>query len=668
MANNDNDKNHLQQNGSNISSSSQQTSSTYVTWNDKYFNSNVVNKQVDLTNNDENLHAHVATEADLVGNNTNNKTVDIHPSQPSQQTSGNANIPRAVFPKDENRNVVIKRSPMFAIDTNGEGEPATGYRSRNVFNENDRRLTSGYPKSDGSLYFNGNQRVITSGDHDRVGIDTRENKKAKFLVQNTKDHFIRDVPQHLAGETYSSDVSAFVNENGQVINSAGYHVFSGATTNINPDNNEEKAEILKSGTLSKYIEEDCAEKELGSYIKPPLSPIHPFTRMNNKNNRYLAEESLYSAYNRTKLPVADLEWRKGFRHIFITRPECYLMYGANGNGGLCEQALYDEDFQSAFSRVPHLIKLLSPWYVSGSFPKGVTDTNWNFLLCNRVQGLSVAQSVMTYNENVSKSIEGFTIMPAMHVESRQGSTIDLQFSDTRTLDVYELNRLWMLYMYKRKKGIFIPPYNGYQLKNGFIPNISEEGKHLSGIEYTRYHPYDRALEYCASLYDIVTDETGTKILYWCKYYGIYPVSIQPTLSNEKNGPILDASTTVSFKYHYRLENTNKILIEFNHDAGLTDDIGRIKSESITHSMPFLLRNEYDNPVMKKYIGASGMFTGSPYVVMAKSHPDPLDKSNMILVPNLRFMNLIDNQLDGNINLGITNTEIDKATSNIVAYQ
>ena len=71
--------------------------------------------------------------------------------------------------------------------------------------------------------------------------------------------------------------------------------------------------------------------------------------------------------------------------------------------------------------------------------------------------------------------------------------------------------------------------------------------------------------------------------------------------------------------------------------------------------------------MKKYIGAAGMFTGSPYIVMQKFQPDPLE-GQTIRTPNLRFMNITDLNLDGKANLGITNVEIDQDTKNLAAYQ
>ena len=587
-------------------------------------------------------------------------------------------------------------------ETTIDSEPATGYKRENVFNDTSFNNNSihEYPRmntpyqsrpvpGDGGQAIQRANNTITRGGKiisaqqitpkahtlrplDVIPAEGQPLKDADFFVPK-EAHFIRDVSQGLSGENNTT----YVNEN-EAVERRGYinntkdpkqvAVFSGSTTNINPHNDPLTKELSMNGGLSHYLEEKGREKELGSFIRPPVSPIHPFTRLNSKDNPHTADEAILKTYNRTKLPVADIEWRKGFRHIFITRPECYLMYNDGGTMGLCDQAFYDEDFASAVTRMPHIIRLLSPWYVSGSFTDDILDSNWNFLLSNRVQGMSATQMSLSVNESISKSLEGFTVTPAMHLEGRQGSTLDLSFRDTKTLEVFETARLWMLYMYKRKKGIFIPPYNGYQKTNAFMTNIPESGSPLTGVQYTRYHPYDRALEYCASLYDIVTNESGTKILYWCKYYGIYPISVNPNLTNDNNGPITEMTTNITFKYHYKLENTNKVLVEFNHDAGITDDVGSVKVDKITNSLSFLLRDEYDDPVMPKYIGASSMFTGSPYIVMAMSQPDPLNKSTMITVPNLRFVNLKDLDLDGRINLGITHVDIDQPTKNVIGYK
>ena len=92
---------------------------------------------------------------------------------------------------------------------------------------------------------------------------------------------------------------------------------------------------------------------------------------------------------------------------------------------------------------------------------------------------------------------------------------------------------------------------------------------------------------------------------------------------------------------------------------------------VTSSLPFLLRddgtNPNGNPVMPRYIGAAGMFTGAPYVIMVNSRPEPLNKDKIILTPSLRFMNVPKMDIDQRINMGITNTKIDQLTKNVVAY-
>lgn len=636
----------------------------------------------------------------------------------------------------DNQFVAGKTEKLLAPTRVYTGEANTGYATGNMFNRKMDKVGSEYPIADGPRYLKPNERGIgdipysttedpveaqrhailkAAQDHrlgDNRNINTnhllnrdgdgepimgqpltdyqetsRVYHKPEFFVKNRLDHFTRDVPQGIGDKTHEP----FVDEEAQVTH-IGYPndsdtptkigVFSGATTNVNALDKEEAKEILKAGTYGNYIRNNLRNES--STLNPPIGPTYPGSRMNDdKKDEFLSDISLFNAYNRTRLPIADQEWRKGFRYIFFTRPECYLMYRDGGIIDVCDQTFYDEDFSSAYTRMPHIIKLLSPWYVTGSFPtmgtqqqdmikeSGKEGANWNFLFSNRVQGLSTTGTSMSVVDSVGKSIEGYTVTPAKFVESRQGSTIDLSFNDTRNLEVYEMARLWMLYMYKRQKGIFLPPYNGYSKENGFKVNGAKLDGPLTGIQYTRMHPYDRALEYCASLYDIVTDETGSKILYWCKYYGIYPTAVNPSLNNEANGPITSMQTTITFKYHYKLENSNKTLVEFNHDSGLTDNIGRINMNEVTSSLPFLLRddgtNPDGNPVMPRYIGAAGMFTGAPYVIMVNSRPEPLNKDKIILTPSLRFMNVPKMDIDQRINMGITNTKIDQLTKNVVAY-
>lgn len=351
--------------------------------------------------------------------------------------------------------------------------------------------------------------------------------------------------------------------------------------------------------------------------KETLSPLHPFIR----SNPTLARVAVLRSYNRTKLPIVDVEHRKAFRHIFITRPECYIMAsGDDLKAVLSDQCANDETMMSSYTRFPHISEILSPVYVVnnpgeyGCFKYA----NWNYLLSNRVQGLSVAGTTLGSLESVTSSVRGASVHPGTIINSMNNGSLELSFRDTRYMDIYEMIRLWMWYIHKRRTGELFPPFNGYRQQNDWT-NYSGN---TSGYRST--HPYDRALEYCASLYDIVVDETGTKLLYWCKYYGIYPTSLTDSmLSNEQNSPLglNGAIVSANFKYQYKEENLLKTLAEFNFNAGIANSLG----ETMTASEGVLLNNLPSFRINDHYIGASGMFTGSPFIVAdaatgSKSNP------------------------------------------------
>ena len=240
----------------------------------------------------------------------------------------------------------------------------------------------------------------------------------------------------------------------------------------------------------------------------------------------------------------------------------------------------------------------------------------------------------------------------------------------------------MAYIHKRARGIFYPPFNGYAYHNDFL-SFSEVKQISSRVDMERgLHPYDRALEYTASVFDIVTNESDSKIIYWCKYYGLYPISVSTQLNSENNRAIAPESmiTEVQFRYQYKLSGVNKSLVEFNYNSGLCDCVGMLKgnTRSPEYSSPFMVRektsgiangkDKYERDVLAEYIGASGMFTGTPFIVMARTGMNPLRELNgakePIVSPVLRFMNLDDQNLNNLFNLNITEEVKDRGLSEI----
>lgn len=434
------------------------------------------------------------------------------------------------------------------------------------------------------------------------------------------------------------------------IGSAKASVVTNGLENISlPDVKTKKDEngygkITNLGKMERMKQPEYVDKTTFGQIeneavnKRQISPLQSFTRMYADT----AHTALITSYNRFKLPIADIEHRKAFRHIFITRPECYIM----GTDGISQQVLLDPDMAACYARFPHVLRALSPVYVCHT-PGTVLNSNWNYLLCNRVQGLTTSGMTLNVLESMTSAIRGATVTPGTITQSNNGGTLDLSFVDTKYLDVYEMLRMWMLYIHKRRTGEFFPSFNDYKQQNSWgNPGGSVKSGNLT---YRSTHPYDRALDYCASLFDIVTDETGTRIIYWCKYYGIFPVSASNgMLTNDKNGPLTNEATiTSTFRYQYRLENNLKTLQEFNFNAGIANSLGDDMVAQLTDYLamkdPFTNMNGQAQTRSTSFVGgfrsdesyggAHAMFTGSPYIIKfwdQSKKRDPWDPSNTVM--------------------------------------
>lgn len=401
-----------------------------------------------------------------------------------------------------------------------------------------------------------------------------------------------------------------------------------------------------------------------------LSAIDAFTRLDDPRD---ARYATMFAYNRTRLPIADLEWRKGFRHVFITRPECFILGSGNE---LSEQCQADETFYTAYTRMPHILYLLSPSYITCTDPNSPRyKDNFNYLLSNRLTTFTTTGVELSTVSGIQKSTIGSTVTPGSWITSDFSSELSLTFRETKYLDVYECIRLWIRYINKIYSGQFASSYSAeYNIHNSFgtyMPaDASMKGAYTAIGDKRHLHPYDRALDYCCTIFDIVTNEAGTKILYWCKYIGAYPTGASLEGLTDNANAAITGEQTCSAKFHYqgKEEYKNKSLIEFNYNAGIVNENGIPDNCSRTFSLPYLLRDNY-NPghgiPSTAYSGAAGMFTGRPYIALITERStmpdaDPKNENtkvimapNKVLIPQLRFLTLED--MTANImNSGITN--------------
>lgn len=491
------------------------------------------------------------------------------------------------------------------------------YRENNEYADDDYRYLNTATAAKRSPYIGMEGKLrATKADHEMYKVP--DVKGGAYLF---KDNY----------QTYPEDQSNPRNVENNLWQSDGLRRFEGSHTPTYGSGEPRRTYMQTNGLASHekkyYPDEDGKERA--------LSVLDPFYRLDNPED---ARQSNLYFYNRTRHLVSDLEWRKGFRYIFITRPECYIM---TPELKLCAQCYNDEMFYSSYLRMPYISYLLSPSYVTC---KSETDwrfrDNFNYLLSNRVMGLSPEGTDMDQVTTMQKATNGATVMPGSWINTDFGNTLNLTFRDTKHLEVYECLRLWMRYISKIYGGSFAPSYDpNYPYENTYNA-FSTDGNNPVPIDGEMHlHPYDRALDYCATIFDIVTNESGTKILYWCKYVGVYPRNAAPGGLGSSTQDAITAEQTVSASFYYqgKVECTNKALVEFNYNAGIVDHLGHAYENSQTFSLPYLLRNNYNQDITKRndrYLGPAGMFTGKPYIVL-NAEPDRYMKRNRI-VPQLRF--------------------------------
>lgn len=267
-----------------------------------------------------------------------------------------------------------------------------------------------------------------------------------------------------------------------------------------------------------------------------------------------------SSYNRFKLANPNDVLSKGFPHVFFTRPDCHYYHDETKE--LLPQAEHDPNIQYVLAHKPELIYQLCQ--------DRSTDI-WMYLLSNKtVSFLPTDESISvdTYGETYHKHKISFG---KSNEESKSAGTFNIEVADTKDLDILELHKLWTEYINNIYHGKWIP-------------------KH----KYMR----NKVIDYACSCYYIITAEDGERIIFWSKYYGVFPLNIPSSAYAWQTGePVKSSNLNITYQYSFKEDFNPQSLIEFNLNSG-------IKSlKDITYEATY-------NP----YLGFTGnTWVGKPFI-------------------------------------------------------
>lgn len=285
---------------------------------------------------------------------------------------------------------------------------------------------------------------------------------------------------------------------------------------------------------------------------------------NSSDSLHKPWELTTTKYNRFKLPLLNDALQKGFGHVFFVKPNCNLF---NSNG-LIKGIANNPEFLYAYKNSPKLLNELC--YSNNS------SHHFMYSLSNAVNSFSLNEEFIG-NNTYGTTYTGHKIAYGKNnIESKTASTLSIGFEDDRYLHIFQTIKLWMEYISGVYRGTLVP-------RTSDIMN--------------------KILDYAGACYYILTAEDGETILFWTKFYGIFPTNLPiDQLAWSKGQLINDLKMTVTFSYSFRDDFNPVLLSEFNYNANVGSN------GSLTYA-----------PTFDKSLGHTGQtWVGKPYIETYKT--------------------------------------------------
>jgi hypothetical protein len=267
----------------------------------------------------------------------------------------------------------------------------------------------------------------------------------------------------------------------------------------------------------------------------------------NINVRTLKENTAknMTAYNRFKLANYDDILSRGYMHIFFTRPDLNY-YDSYFGGNQTSQFKNDAFCQYVYKRNPEIIRQLIEY----------NNSNHEFmmLLSNKATNFPLNDDGINAG-TLGKSRNGYQVAYGRRRDSELGSSLSITFKDTRNFDILYLHKLWIDY-----------------ITNVFTGRWTPKMKHINNKE----------LDYAVSAYVIVTAEDFETILFWSKYYGLFPISIPySSIAWSGGGTTVQApELSVAYRYSWKEDLNPAALAELNYNAFRGKPSGTVKYKPI----------------------------------------------------------------------------------------
>lgn len=239
-------------------------------------------------------------------------------------------------------------------------------------------------------------------------------------------------------------------------------------------------------------------------------------------------------YNRYKIQNPNDALTKAFGHVFFVRPDCNIYAdgstGANASPTLADNLKNLSEYYYALQHAPELLRELTQG-------KAGYDHEFMMFLSNKAKSFETSDEYVE-DESYGDALTGHKVAYGKNnIKSKAAGEISIKYTDDKYLHIYHLHKLWTDYISHVYRGKVWPDIN-------YVKN--------------------KILDYPTCLYYILTAEDGETIIFWSKYYGVFPTKTPSSnLMFDDSQRISNPEYSISYKYSWKEDFNPLSLVEFN---------------------------------------------------------------------------------------------------------
>ena len=284
-------------------------------------------------------------------------------------------------------------------------------------------------------------------------------------------------------------------------------------------------------------------------------------------------------YNRFKIQNPDEHLQRTFSHVFFVRPDCRIF--ESGKGITDNATASTIQLQSGLKSKPEFYYAKKhSMHLLGQLTQHEVNYGHQFMLylSNKAQSFELSDEYVN-SDTYGQAMTGYKIPYGKdNVESKTAEKFSISYTDDRDLHVYQLHKLWTDYISYVFRGQ-VYPFNAYMI--------------------------NKIIDYATCVYYIVCSEDGESIIFWSKYWGVFPLNAPSSAfsySAENPGGFAKPEIKIDYQYAWKEDYNPLSLVEFNMHANISEN------GSQKYIGPLLMKNDED-----PYPTAGKTWVGVPFI-------------------------------------------------------